>query len=266
MNPNDQVYHDLCTRILNEGDYSQNRTGEPTVSVFGHLSTYSVLDSFPLLTTKKVNFEAVKAELFWFLSGSKNVNDLPQEFQFIWKPWAKEDGSVGPIYGSQWVNWTNSCGLNYNQIQDVIDRLKKNPTDRRLIVSAWNVDDISSMALPPCHVMFQLRAMGPFLDLMMFQRSCDVPVGVPFNVASYSLLLCMIAQEVGLKPRNFIHSLGDAHIYVNQIENMRKQLLRQPKNPPKIFIEKKPFWDLKASDVSLLEYDPHPFIKYEVAV
>lgn len=263
MNKNDLEYNALCRRILSEGVPQENRTGVPTMGVFGHQSVYSVYDCFPLLTTKKVNFEAVKAELFWFLSGSTNVNDLPKEFQFIWSPWAKPDGELGPIYGSQWVNW-NGEGL--NQIDDAINALKKNPSDRQIVVSAWNASKKKDMALPPCHVLFHLRAIGPFLDLLMYQRSCDVPVGVPFNIASYSLLLCMIAQEVGLQPRNFIHSLGDAHIYSNQVEGVIKQLNREPKNPPKLNIEKKPFWDLKASDIQILNYDPHPFIKYEVAV
>jgi thymidylate synthase len=262
MNFADSMYQGLCRRILTEGVEQPNRTGVSSISIFGHQCTYNLMDGFPLLTTKKINFEAVVAELLWFLSGSTNINDLPKAYQFIWKPWAKDNGEVGPIYGSQWTNWNGHL----NQLKEVIARLRSNPYDRRLVVSAWNADRLDDMALPPCHVMFQLKAYPPFLDLQMYQRSCDVPVGVPFNIASYALLLSMIAQEVGLVPRYFIHTLGDAHIYVDQVDGIREQLMRSPKELPTLVLPPKSLFEMTLEEIYVEGYDPHPFIRFPVAV
>lgn len=276
MNNFDTQYLDLCKDILNNGELEETRTGVKSLSIFGRQITYDLREGFPLLTTKKLNFEAIAAELFWFLSGSTNVNDLPEKYQFIWEPWKKDkSGYLGPIYGKQWVNWEKDeqlypGGGNYtssiNQIDSVIDGLKFHPTSRRHVVSAWNVADLDAMALPPCHVMFQLKAYPPYLDMQMYQRSCDVPVGVPYNIASYSLLLSMIAQEVGLTPRKFIHSMGDCHIYENQIEGINKQITREPLEPCTLVLNNKPFWDLTLSDTRVDNYKSHPFIKFPVAV
>lgn len=275
----DYQYLDLCRDILDNGELEDTRTGVKCLSVFGKQITYDLRAGFPLLTTKKINFEAVAAELFWFLSGGTNVSQLPEKYQFIWSPWADNKGYLGPIYGKQWVDWVGlGASLespwadwrffpkHVNQIDSVIEGLKSNPTGRRHIVSAWNVADLDAMALPPCHVMFQLKAYPPYLDLQLYQRSCDVPVGVPFNIASYSLLLSMLAKEVGLTPRRFIHSMGDCHIYENQIPGVEEQLKRTPYTPPKLVIEDKPFWDLTLGDVRVENYKSHSFIKFPVAV
>lgn len=279
MNKFDGRYLDLCKDILSNGELEDTRTGIKCLSVFGRSITYDLREGFPLLTTKKINFEAVAAELLWFLSGSTNVNDLPEKYRFIWKPWADNRGNCGPIYGKQWVDWVglgvslespwadwNYFPKSVNQIEGLIKDLKTNPTSRRHIVSAWNVADLDDMALPPCHMMFQLKAYPPYLDLQLYQRSCDVPVGVPYNIASYSLLLSMIAQEVGLTPRKFIHSMGDCHIYENQIEGINKQITREPLEPCTLVLNNKPFWDLTLSDTRVDNYKSHPFIKFPVAV
>lgn len=275
MNKFDSQYLDLCRDILSNGELEDTRTGIKCLSVFGRSITYDLREGFPLLTTKKINFEAVAAELLWFLSGSTNVNDLPEKYRFIWKPWADDNGELGRIYSAQWVNWEKDEHLypgggsytsSINQIDNVIEGIKSNPTSRRHIVSAWNVADLDDMALPPCHVMFQLKAYPPYLDLQLYQRSCDVPVGVPFNIASYSLLLSMIAKEVGLTPRRFIHSMGDCHIYENQISGIEEQIKRTPFNSPTLVLNNKDFWSTELPDLRVENYTCHPFIKFPVAV
>lgn len=275
MNKFDSQYLDLCKDILSNGELEDTRTGIKCLSVFGRSSTYDLREGFPLLTTKKINFEAVAAELLWFISGSTNVNDLPEKYRFIWKPWADDSGELGRIYSAQWVNWEKDEHLypgggsytsSINQIDNVIEGIKSNPTSRRHIVSAWNVADLDDMALPPCHVMFQLKAYPPYLDLQLYQRSCDVPVGVPFNIASYSLLLSLIAKEVGLTPRRFIHSMGDCHIYENQISGIEEQIKRTPFNPPTLVLNNKDFWSTELPDLRVDNYTCHPFIKFPVAV
>jgi len=276
MNKFDSQYLDLCKDILSNGELEDTRTGIKCLSVFGRSITYDLREGFPLLTTKKINFEAVAAELLWFLSGSTNVNDLPEKYRFIWEPWADDSGELGRIYSAQWVNWEKDEHLypgggsytsSINQIDNVIEGIKSNPTSRRHIVSAWNVADLDDMALPPCHVMFQLKAYPPYLDLQLYQRSCDVPVGVPFNIASYSLLLSMIAKEVGLTPRRFIHSMGDCHIYENQISGIEEQIKRTPFNPPTLVLNNnKDFWSTELPDLRVDNYTCHPFIKFPVAV
>lgn len=275
MNKFDSRYLDLCKDILSNGELEDTRTGIKCLSVFGRSITYDLREGFPLLTTKKINFEAVAAELLWFLSGSTNVNDLPEKYRFIWEPWADDSGELGRIYSAQWVNWEKDEHLypgggsytsSINQIDNVIEGIKSNPTSRRHIVSAWNVADLDDMALPPCHVMFQLKAYPPYLDLQLYQRSCDVPVGVPFNIASYSLLLSMIAKEVGLTPRRFIHSMGDCHIYENQISGIEEQIKRTPFNPPTLVLNNKDFWSTELPDLRVDNYTCHPFIKFPVAV
>jgi thymidylate synthase len=270
-------YLDLLRNVLENGETRGDRTGTGTLSIFGTQSRYDLRDGFPLVTTKRVPFRNVVKELLWFLSGSTNTRDLGCS---IWDPWADENGNLGPIYSAQWRNWggvdmgrpvTQGAPFGIDQITQVIEGIKKNPEGRRHIVSAWNVEDLDAMRLPPCHVMHQYYVSGigsatPYLDMQMYQRSADLPVGVPFNVASYALLLTMVAQECGLTPRYLVHTIGDAHIYLNQVEGVEEQLRRSPKPLPRIVVAKKPVLDVRLEDVQLLDYDPHPAIKYEVAV
>lgn len=278
----DVLYKDSLRYILENGELTPNRTGVDTISVFSPPNNkYDLREGFPLLTTKKIDFEAVKAELFFFLKGSTNVNDLPEKYRFIWLPWARKDGDLGPIYGNMWTRWTENidngccstwegCGCEppkvYNQIQILINTIKKDPTSRRLIVSAWNVGKLEEMVLLPCHIFFQCRVSKGFLDLTMYQRSADAPIGIPYNISSYALLLSMLAKECNLVPRFFTHVIGDLHIYQNQMEGVEKQLEREPYASPTIKIADKPFWDLKAEDIELLNYKSHSFIRFPVAV
>lgn len=256
-------YLNLIEEVLSKGEPRHNRTGIDTISLFGAQTKYDLRKGFPLVTTKKIVFDSVVRELIWFLKGSTNINDDLTQHTKIWDAWADEDGDLGPVYGSQWRNWG---GSGIDQIQNVLDTIKNNPDSRRIIVSAWNVSDIPKMKLPPCHALFQFNVVNGFLDCQLYQRSADLALGVPFNIASYALLMEMIAQECNLVPRNFIHSLGDAHIYVNHIEGLRKQLTRTPKDLPTVEIANKPFFDIKFEDIKLLNYQYDPFIKFEVAV
>lgn len=277
-------YQELVRNILENGTRRPNRTGIDTISIFGAQSRYNMRDGFPLLTTKKVNFKAIVAELLWFLSGSTNTNDLDSK---IWDEWADEDGNLGPIYGHQWRHWGGAKrpgGIllpnpGFDQIQNAIDTIKRNPDSRRIIVSAWNPDDIQEMALPPCHLMFQfnVRAREPgdtalddslkgYLDCQMYQRSADVALGVPYNIASYALLTRLIAQECDLAAGEFIHTMGDAHAYVNHIEGLQEQLTRKPRVLPRLLIGNVPFSEIKAEHIELLNYNPHDAIKFKVAV
>nr|ALG03710.1 thymidylate synthase [uncultured bacterium] len=228
-----------------------------------------------MVTTKKVKIDNIIRELLWFLKGSTNINDGLTEYTSIWDAWARPDGELGPVYGYQWIKWDkftkNAETGQYekshiNQIQEAIDTIKNKPDSRRIIVSAWNVADIDRMALPPCHSFFQFYVVNGRLDCQLYQRSADLPVGVPYNIASYALLMVMVAQECGLIPGIFTHTIGDAHIYLNQIEGVRTQLEREPLPLPKLFLEKKPFWEITFEDFRLEEYQHHPFIKFPVAV
>ncbi len=256
-------YLDLVKHVIDAGDRRGDRTGTGTLSVFGAQSRYDLRDGFPLVTTKKVLFPAVVRELVWFLRGATNINDGLTQHTPIWDAWADADGELGPIYGAQWRNWG---GLGIDQITDAIELVKKDPTSRRNIVSAWNVADLPKMKLPPCHAFFQLYASGEWLDLQLYQRSADLALGVPFNIASYALLLAMIAQETGKRPRYFIHTLGDAHVYLNHVEGLMVQLAREPRPLPKLVLADKPVLQMTFEDIALEGYQHHPFIKFAVAV
>lgn len=256
-------YLDLIRHVLEHGEARPDRTGTGTLSVFGTQTRYDLRDGFPLLTTKKVLFNAVVRELLWFLRGATNIHDDLTEHTPIWDAWADEKGELGPIYGSQWRNWG---GQGIDQIQAAIDLIKSDPTSRRILVNAWNVSDLDKMALPPCHVMFQFYVAGGRLDCQLYQRSADLALGVPFNIASYALLLMMIAEECDLTPGIFIHTLGDAHIYQNHVAGLQKQLEREPKPLPRVTIANKPTLELTFDDIALVGYEHHPFIRFPIAV
>ena len=268
-------YLDLLRLVLEKGEKKQDRTGTGTLSLFGLQTKYDLREGFPLVTTKKVLFDGVLRELLWFLKGSTNINEGLKAHTPIWNAWADEHGELGPIYGYQWRRWPRyvedaATGQfrreAVDQIQLALDTLKKNPDSRRIIVSAWNVSDLNRMALPPCHAFFQFYVAAGRLDMQMYQRSADMALGVPFNIASYALLLQMFAQECGLTPGIFTHTLGDAHIYLNHLDGVRTQLQRQPHPLPQVRIRPKPFFELAYEDFELADYVHHPFIKFPVAV
>jgi thymidylate synthase len=267
-------YLDLVKQILNSGESKSDRTGTGTISLFGAQLRFDLRNGFPLLTTKKVLFNAVVHELLWFIKGETNINNGLLPHTKIWNDWADSKGELGPIYGYQWRKWPRqtSCATDENaptsidQLKNVIHSIKTTPNSRRLIVSAWNVSDIDKMALPPCHTFFQFYVCDQHLDIQLYQRSADIALGVPFNIASYALLLMMVAQECNLKPRYFIHTFGDAHIYKNHIEGLSEQIKRQPTPSPYVTICKKPFFDIKFDDIKLHDYNPAPFIKFPIAV
>ena len=254
-------YLDLVQEIFDNGIEKSDRTGTGTIAIFGAQKKYDLREGFPMVTTKKVRFDAILRELLWFLKGSTNINDGLKEFTPIWNAWADENGDLGPVYGKQWVAWEGKNGEKINQIQQALDLLKNNPDSRRIIVSAWNVADLPDMALMPCHAFFQFNVMGDRLDLQLYQRSADVALGVPYNIASYATLLMMVAKEVGLTPGIFVHTLGDCHIYSNHVEGLKEQLTRTPKKLPELKIADKPFWDLKFEDFELVGYDHDNYIK-----
>jgi thymidylate synthase len=256
-------YLDLLQQVLDHGEARPDRTGVGTLSLFGAQVRYDMREGFPLVTTKKVLFDAVVYELLWFLRGSTNIKDDLTQHTPIWDAWADDNGELGPIYGFQWRNWG---GTGIDQIREVIELIKKDPTSRRLIVSAWNVADLGRMKLPPCHVMFQFYVQGKRLDCQLYQRSADLALGVPFNIASYALLTQLIANECGLEPGFFVHTLGDAHIYQNHIEGVKEQLRREPLPLPRVEVAKKPIDQIRFEDVKLIGYQHHPFIKFKVAV
>jgi thymidylate synthase len=268
-------YLDLLRQVLENGEKKSDRTGTGTISLFGLQGKYDLREGFPLLTTKKVLFDGVLRELLWFLKGSTNINDGLKQYTPIWNAWAKPDGELGPIYGYQWRKWPKFVEDKetgrlrkeaVDQIQVALDTIKKNPDSRRIIVSAWNVSDIDRMALPPCHAFFQFYVANGRLDMQMYQRSADMALGVPFNIASYALLLTMFAQECNLTPGILTHTLGDAHIYLNHVEGVKTQLERKPHPLPKLQVARKPFFDLAYEDFSVIGYEHHPFIKFPVAV
>lgn len=261
-------YLDLLNRIMTEGVDRGDRTGTGTRSVFGHQMRFDLSKGFPLLTTKKLHLKSIIYELLWFLKGDTNVKYLQDNGVRIWNEWARPDGDLGHIYGYQWRSWPDYNGGHIDQIKEVIETIKNNPESRRIIVSAWNVADIPGMALPPCHILFQFYVADGRLSLMLYQRSADCFLGVPFNIASYALLLMMVAQVTGLKPGEFIHTLGDTHIYHNHFDQVKLQLDREPRPLPvmKINPEVKDIFDFKYEDFTLEDYNPHPHIKGTVAV
>ncbi len=269
-------YLSLVQEVLENGTEKTDRTGTGTISVFGVQRKYDLRKGFPMVTTKKVRFDAIVRELLWFLRGSTNINDELTQHTPIWDAWADEEGELGPIYGYQWRKWEKftedreHAGLykktHVDQIQNAIDMIKNNPDSRRIIVSGWNVGDIDRMALPPCHTLFQFYVAAGRLDLQLYQRSADIALGVPYNIASYSTLLHMVAQECDLEPGIFVHTIGDAHIYSNHIEGLKEQLTRTPKALPKLTIANKSFWDLKFEDFELTNYEHDKYIKFPIAV
>ena len=260
-------YLHLMDTVLKTGTKKIDRTGTGTISIFGHQSIYDLEESFPLVTTKKVHLKSIIHELLWFLKGGTNVEYLKEHNVKIWDEWADKNGDLGPVYGYQWRSWPNYDGTHVDQIQNLIENIKTNPNSRRLIVSAWNVSQISKMALPPCHAFFQFYVANNKLSCQLYQRSADVFLGVPFNIASYALLTMMIAQVCNLKPGKFVHTLGDAHLYLNHIEQAKLQLTRKPKKAPKMIINSKDtIFDFVFEDFELIEYDAHPHIKAPIAV
>lgn len=263
-----KAYLDLLQRILNEGSFKEDRTGIGTYSVFGHQMRFDLSEGFPLLTTKKLHLRSIIYELLWFLKGDSNIRYLKEHGVSIWDEWADENGDLGPVYGKQWRAWETPQGQVIDQIQQVIDQIHSNPDSRRLIVSAWNVADVDKMKLPPCHLLFQFYVNNGEISCQLYQRSADVFLGVPFNIASYALLLQMVAQVCNLKPKHFVHTLGDAHLYANHIEQAKLQLARTPKGLPNMRLNPnvKSIFDFQYEDFSLDNYNPDPHIKAEVAV
>ena len=261
-------YLDLLNHVLKNGVEKSDRTGTGTISVFGYQMRFDLSEGFPVLTTKKLHLKSIIHELLWFISGSTNIKYLTDNGVRIWNEWADENGNLGPVYGKQWRAWETSDGKTIDQLMDVINTIKTNPDSRRMIVSAWNVGDVSKMALPPCHLLFQFYVANGKLSCQLYQRSCDIFLGVPFNIASYALLTIMIAQVTGLEPGDFVHTLGDAHIYKNHIEQVKLQLTREPYPLPKMVINKDvdDILKFKYEDFVLENYIAHPHIKGEVSV
>ena len=263
-----QTYLDLLSHVLRNGVEKSDRTGTGTVSVFGYQMRFDLAKGFPLLTTKKLHTRSIIHELLWFLQGSTNIGYLRDNKVTIWDEWADENGELGPVYGYQWRSWTAADGSQTDQIAQVIDSIKNNPDSRRHIVCAWNVGDIDKMALPPCHLLFQFYVADGKLSCQLYQRSCDIFLGVPFNIASYALLTAMTAQVTGLQPGEFVHTLGDAHIYLNHLEQVKLQLTREPRPLPVLKLNPgvKSIFDFRYEDFSIEGYNPHPHIKGEIAV
>ncbi|MGA0975749.1 MAG: thymidylate synthase [Methylophilaceae bacterium] len=263
-----QQYLNLLNHVMNHGDKKNDRTGTGTLSIFGYQMRFDLSEKFPLLTTKKVHLKSVIYELLWFLKGSTNIKYLQDNGVSIWDEWADEHGDLGPVYGSQWRSWRTHDNRSIDQIEKLILDLKTNPDSRRLIVSAWNVAEIENMKLPPCHCFFQFYVANNKLSCQLYQRSADIFLGVPFNIASYALLTLMIAQVVNLEPGEFVHTLGDAHIYSNHFDQVNEQLTRQPKELPTMHINSnvKNIFDFKFEDFKLSDYDPYPLIKAPVAI
>ncbi len=261
-------YLDLCRRVMTEGTLKTDRTGTGTKSVFGHQLRCDLKDGFPLLTTKKLHLKSIIYELLWFLRGDTNVHYLQEHGVRIWNEWADENGELGPVYGHQWRSWPDYQGGTIDQIQNVVDMIKHHPDSRRMIVSAWNVAEVDSMALPPCHTLFQFYVADDTLSLQLYQRSADIFLGVPFNIASYALFLQMMAQVTGLKAGTFVHTFGDAHIYTNHFEQVQLQLTREPRPLPTMRInpDVHSIFNFQFEDFQLENYDPYPHIPGVVAV
>lgn len=261
-------YLDLLQHILDQGTPKDDRTGTGTISVFGYQMRFDLQEGFPLLTTKKLHLRSIIYELLWFLNGDTNVQYLQENKVRIWNEWADENGELGPIYGKQWVRWETTDGRHINQIQNAVDQLRTNPDSRRIIVNAWNVGELDEMALTPCHALFQFYVAGGRLSCQLYQRSADVFLGVPFNIASYALLTLMMAQVCDLEPGEFIHTFGDVHLYSNHVEQAKLQLTREPRPLPRMTLNQavRDIFNFKYDDFELTGYDPHPHIKAEVSV
>lgn len=261
-------YQELLRHVLDHGTRRDDRTGTGTLSVFGHQMRFNLEEGFPLLTTKKVHLKSIVHELIWFLKGETNIKYLKEHGVTIWDEWADQNGNLGPVYGSQWRAWKTEDGRTIDQISKVIEQIKTNPSSRRLIVSAWNVGEIDKMKLPPCHAFFQFYVANGRLSCQLYQRSADIFLGVPFNIASYALLTMMVAQVTGLKAGDFVHTLGDAHLYLNHVEQAQLQLTREPKALPRMVLNPRvtSIFDFKFEDFTLSEYDPHPPIKAPIAI
>ena len=265
-------YEDLVRKILTEGTLKSDRTGTGTISLFGQQMRFDLSEYFPLLTTKTVFFKGLAYELLWFLKGSSNINWLLEHNVHIWDEWADENGDLGPVYGVQWRSWPaptpDDPNRTIDQISNVLDLIRNHPDSRRMVVSAWNPAEVENMALPPCHALFQFYVADGKLSCQLYQRSCDMFLGVPFNIASYALLLMMMAQVTGFKPGDFIHTTGDTHLYLNHIEQAKLQLTREPRPLPQMKInpDVKSLFDFQYEDFELVGYDPHPHIKAEVSV
>jgi thymidylate synthase len=261
-------YLDLLDHVLKNGTEKRDRTGTGTISVFGYQMRFNLQDGFPLLTTKKLHLKSIIHELLWFISGDTNIRYLNENGVRIWNEWADKDGNLGPVYGYQWRSWPATDGRKIDQLTEAISTIKNSPDSRRIIVSTWNVGEIGKMALPPCHVMFQFYVAGGKLSCQLYQRSCDIFIGIPFNIASYALLTLMIAQVTGLKPGEFIHTLGDAHIYLNHIEQVKLQLTREPYSLPSMVInpEVNDLLKFRFDDFILENYVAHPHIKGDISV
>ena len=263
-----KIYLDLLRHVLEHGTRKDDRTGTGTLSVFGYQMRFDLAERFPLLTTKKIHLKSVIHELLWFLQGSTNVKYLQENGVTIWDEWADERGELGPVYGAQWRSWQAPDGRSIDQLRDVVDQIKRNPDSRRLVVSAWNPADIPKMALAPCHALFQFYVADGKLSCQLYQRSADVFLGVPFNIASYALLTLMVAQVCGLKPGDFVHTLGDAHLYLNHVEQARLQLERTPRELPRMRLNPavKDLFGFRYEDFALEGYDPAPAIRAPIAV
>lgn len=261
-------YHDLLRHVMENGVRKSDRTGTGTISVFGYQMRFNLEDGFPVMTTKKLHLRSIIHELLWFLKGDTNIKYLHDNKVTIWDEWADENGDLGPVYGKQWRSWETADGRTIDQISEVLKLIKEKPDSRRMMVSAWNPGEVDSMALPPCHVLFQFYVANGKLSCQLYQRSADIFLGVPFNIASYSLLTMMMAQVTGLKPGEFIHTFGDAHIYLNHLEQVELQLSRDFRPLPKMVInpEVKDIFSFRFEDFLLEGYDPHPHIRAEVAV
>jgi thymidylate synthase len=261
-------YLQLLRHVLDHGDRKEDRTGTGTLSIFGHQLRFDLAAGFPLVTTKKIHFHSVVHELLWFLAGDTNVKYLQDNGVKIWDEWADASGSLGPIYGAQWRSWRAADGARIDQLREVLNGIRQNPDSRRLIVSSWNVGDLPEMRLPPCHVLFQFYVLKGRLSCHLYQRSADIFLGVPFNIASYALLTMMVAAVSGLEPGEFVHSFGDAHLYLNHVGQAETQLAREPRRLPTVRLNPQvtSLFDFRFGDVSLLDYDPHPAIKASVAV
>lgn len=261
-------YLDLLQHVLDNGTKKEDRTGTGTLSTFGYQMRYNLEEGFPLVTTKKMHLKSIIHELIWFLKGDTNIQYLKDNKVRIWNEWADEEGNLGPVYGHQWRSWPTADNRHIDQITEVIDSIKNNPDSRRHIVSAWNVGELENMALPPCHTLFQFYVCEGKLSLQLYQRSADTFLGIPFNIASYALLLMMVAQVTGLIPHEFIHTLGDAHIYTNHLEQVKLQLSREPKPLPQMKLnpDVKSIFDFKFEDFTLENYECHPLIKGDIAV
>jgi thymidylate synthase len=261
-------YHDLLRLVLERGQRRDDRTGTGTLSVFGAQARFDLRENFPLLTTKKLHLKSIIYELLWFLRGDTNISYLNEHGVTIWDEWADESGNLGRVYGAQWRDWRGANGVRVDQIDKIISQIKSNPHSRRLIVSAWNPAEVDEMALPPCHVLFQFYVQDGELSCQLYQRSADLFLGVPFNIASYSLLTMMVAQVTDLKPGDFVHTFGDLHLYLNHLDQAREQLSRDPRRLPRMQLNPaiKNIRDFKFEDFELLDYDPHPSIKAPIAV